>query len=134
MSDTDKPLCVITGVGPGTGSALVRRFAEDYRVIMIARDAERLAALSAEIPGSTALLCDVGDTQALDNTIAEIQSFGNPEVFIHNAVELVNHFTESLTELEQVLCIETTEAIVIPWCSVAAHVDVHSLCFCLNRL
>ena len=31
-------VCVVTGVGPGTGAALVRRFAADcYRVAMLAR-------------------------------------------------------------------------------------------------
>ena len=36
-------VCIITGVGPGTGSALVRRFAaEGYQVAMIARDEQRL--------------------------------------------------------------------------------------------
>jgi len=28
MTDTAKPLALITGVGPGTGAALARRFAE----------------------------------------------------------------------------------------------------------
>ena len=42
-----KPLAVITGVGPGTGSALVRRFHQGgYRVAMLARSAERLQALA----------------------------------------------------------------------------------------
>ena len=37
-------VCLITGVGPGTGSALVRRFAEGgYSVAMLARNEERLA-------------------------------------------------------------------------------------------
>src|SRR4030095_10894356 len=36
-------VCVVTGVGPGTGAALVRRFADDgYRVAMLARDRVRL--------------------------------------------------------------------------------------------
>ena len=39
-----KPLALVTGVGPGTGAAVVRRFAEGgYRVAMLARDADRLA-------------------------------------------------------------------------------------------
>lgn len=36
-----QPLAVITGVGPGTGSALVRRFsAGGFQVAMLARDAD----------------------------------------------------------------------------------------------
>ncbi len=34
-----KPICLITGVGDGTGSASARRFAQgDYQVAMLARD------------------------------------------------------------------------------------------------
>ena len=33
-------VCLITGVGPGTGAACARRFAEGYRVAMLARNAE----------------------------------------------------------------------------------------------
>ena len=48
MSTTQQPLALITGVGPGVGTSLVRRFAEaGYRVAMIARDAQRLAELEA---------------------------------------------------------------------------------------
>lgn len=42
MTDTIKPLALVTGVGPGTGAATVRRFAEGgYRVAMLARDARQ---------------------------------------------------------------------------------------------
>ena len=51
--NTTKPLALVTGVGPGTGAAVARRFAQGgYRVAMLARDAERLAALQREIPDS----------------------------------------------------------------------------------
>ena len=44
--------CLITGVGPGTGTALVRRFAEAYEIAMIAREADRLAELERSVPGT----------------------------------------------------------------------------------
>ena len=48
-----KPLALVTGVGPGTGAAIARRFAEGgYRVAMLARDADRFAALEKEIADS----------------------------------------------------------------------------------
>jgi NAD(P)-dependent dehydrogenase (short-subunit alcohol dehydrogenase family) len=79
-----KPLALVTGVGPGTGAAVARRFAEGgYRVAMLARDAERLAALEAEIPDSIAVPCDVSDAEALARAIAHV---GPPQVVIHNAV------------------------------------------------
>lgn len=83
MSNT-KPLALVTGVGPGTGGAVVRRFAEGgYRVAMLARDADRLAALANEIPDTIALPCDVSDVDALKQAI---DSVGAPKVVVHNAV------------------------------------------------
>lgn len=80
----EKPLALVTGVGPGTGSALVRRFAEGgYRVAMMARDADRLAALAADVPEAFAVPCDVTDTEALKAALARI---GAPKVVVHNAV------------------------------------------------
>ncbi|MEM9005779.1 MAG: SDR family NAD(P)-dependent oxidoreductase [Cyanobacteria bacterium P01_F01_bin.86] len=41
-----KPLCLITGVGDGTGAAIARRFAQGgYRVAMMARSRDRLQML-----------------------------------------------------------------------------------------
>ena len=85
MTDiVQKPLALVTGVGPGTGSAVVRRFAQGgYRVAMVARDAARLHALAAEVPDSIAEPCDVTDADALAALIARI---GAPQVVVHNAV------------------------------------------------
>ena len=83
-----EPVCIVSGVGPGTGAALSRRFAEGgYRVAMLARSAERLASLESEIPGATGFVCDVSDEAAVNSTVAAIkQRFGAPGVLIHNAV------------------------------------------------
>lgn len=83
-----KPLAIITGVGPGTGSAMVRRFAAGgYQVAMIARDVARLDALAAELPDAFAVPCDVTDTPALLAALEAIKArAGVPAVVIHNAV------------------------------------------------
>jgi short-subunit dehydrogenase len=48
----DKPVVVVTGVGPGTGAAIARRFAHGgYAVAMLARNRDRLTLLEREIPG-----------------------------------------------------------------------------------
>lgn len=81
---SEQPLALITGVGPGVGTSLVRRFAEaGYRVAMVARDVDRLVQLEAEVPGAFAMPCDVTDTQALKQVIDKI---GAPKVVVHNAV------------------------------------------------
>ena len=84
----DDAVCLITGVGPGTGTALARRFASGgYRVAMLARNAERLAALEGELAGSRAFACDVGDPAALARVLDDVRrTLGAPQVVIHNAV------------------------------------------------
>ena len=81
-----RELCVITGVGPGTGTALVRRFSERYRVVMVARDEERLQSLARDIPDSIPLRCDLEDTDALQAAVERIRELGAPRVLVHNAV------------------------------------------------
>ncbi len=83
-----KPLVIITGVGPGTGSAMGRRFHDGgYKVAMLARTAERLADLESELPNAFAVPCDVADPVALAAALEGIeQRAGAPKVVIHNAV------------------------------------------------
>ncbi|OJU31025.1 MAG: short-chain dehydrogenase [Alphaproteobacteria bacterium 65-37] len=83
-----RPLALVTGVGPGTGSAIVRRLAAGgYSVAMLARDAERLASLEREVADTKAYPCDVTDIEQLDRTVAAVQhDLGSPVVFVHNAV------------------------------------------------
>ena len=83
-----KPLAIVTGVGPGTGSSIVRRFAaHGYRVAMLARNFDRLAALAQEIPDAVAVPVDVSDAGALIAAVEDlIVRFGTPKVVVHNAV------------------------------------------------
>ena len=83
-----EPVCVVTGVGPGTGSALARRFTEGgYRVALLARARKRLAALEQELPGAKAYPCDVSDPTQVEQ-IADLieRDLGQPSVLVHNAV------------------------------------------------
>jgi len=83
-----KKSCLITGVGPGTGAALVRRFvAGGYVVGMLARDAERLDALAGEFADAHAFVCDVSDTEALHSAFHAVKTqLGSPDIIVHNAV------------------------------------------------
>ena len=82
------PVCLISGVGPGTGAALSRRFAAgDYRVAMLARNQDRLTQLENEIGGSAGYVCDVSDEAAVNAVVARVkEEMGAPEILIHNAV------------------------------------------------
>src|ERR1700745_3048017 len=87
-NSTNRPLALITGVGPGTGAAVARRFsAGGYGVAMLARNGERLATLEREIANAKGYPCDVTDEVQLDAVIAAVQAeLGAPSVLIHNAV------------------------------------------------
>jgi NADP-dependent 3-hydroxy acid dehydrogenase YdfG len=80
---------LVTGVGPGTGLATVRRFAAGgYSVAMIARNTDRLRAIQDEIPNSRAFAADVADEHRFAQTLDTIYAdFGAPDVVVHNAVQ-----------------------------------------------
>jgi len=85
---TQKKVCLVTGVGDGTGASIVRRFAkEGYRVAMLARNMERLAKLEKELPGSKAFAFDLADLDRLVEVCRQVQTeLGAPHVIVHNAV------------------------------------------------
>jgi NAD(P)-dependent dehydrogenase (short-subunit alcohol dehydrogenase family) len=82
------PVALVTGVGPGTGAAISRRFSlGGYRVAMLARTRERLDSLQREIPNARGYRCDVTEETQLDSVIEAVRrDLGPPKVFIHNAV------------------------------------------------
>lgn len=82
------PICLISGVGPGTGTALARRFTEGgYRVALLARNEERLAALETELENAKAYRCDVSDPKQVEAIASGVErDLGSPSVLVHNAV------------------------------------------------
>lgn len=84
-----RKVCLVTGVGPGTGAAIARRFAADgsYQVAMLARKAERLAAIAADTANAYSYPCDVTDAAALEAVVGQVTAhLGAPDVVVHNAV------------------------------------------------
>ena len=84
----EERVCLVTGVGPGTGTALVRRFVSGgYRVAMLARNEERLRDLASSLDGAYTYPCDVADEGALSETHARVKAeLGSPSIAVHNAV------------------------------------------------
>lgn len=107
-----KPICLITGVGEGTGGEIARRFAQGgYQVAMIARNCDRLQRYEREIPHTKAYPCNVGDIETLLTTLETIRSeMGHPSILIHNAVRATfGTFLEANPEhLEQNFRVNTT--------------------------
>ena len=82
---------IITGVGPGLGAALARRFAsEDFRVALVARSPAVIEAVSGEISaaGSSALgvIADVSRPAEVAAAVTRVRvELGPVGVLIHNA-------------------------------------------------
>ena len=91
----DAPLCLVAGVGPGIGAAVVRKFAsQGYIVLMLARTEPFLTSLSASLlrlsPPSFAFPfpCDLTSSASLDSAFSLIAARfpSSPlSVFIFNA-------------------------------------------------
>jgi NAD(P)-dependent dehydrogenase (short-subunit alcohol dehydrogenase family) len=84
------PVVVVTGVGPGLGASLARRFARAYAVALLARKADHLKELAREIRQSGAAVldvsCDVTDRVQLVEAFRAIRTgLGDPEVLLYNA-------------------------------------------------
>jgi NAD(P)-dependent dehydrogenase (short-subunit alcohol dehydrogenase family) len=85
---SEKPIAIVTGVGPGTGSAIVRRFSKGgCRVIALARSPDLVRALERELSDTHAMICDVSSESQVAKTAAEIRKLhGSPNILVHNAV------------------------------------------------
>ena len=83
-----KKVCLIAGVGPGTGRECASRFSRGgYQVAMLARDKKRLNSLEKEIKDSHGYECDVSDLDQLVATLKQVaKDLGDPTILIHNAV------------------------------------------------
>jgi 3-oxoacyl-[acyl-carrier protein] reductase len=91
--------CVVTGATRGIGLASVRMLvAEGARVLLVARDAEELERVSAEVGGDAAFaaadITDPGDDERV--VAACVERFGSVDVLVNNAG---TSFVRSLEEL-----------------------------------
>ena len=87
MGNDASPVCVVTGVGPGTGAALVRRFAAGgHRVAMLARSTASLEPLERTVAAAKGYPTDVTEPEAVRETFARIRrELGPVRVLLNNA-------------------------------------------------
>lgn len=84
-------VCIVVGVGPGIGLAVAKRFArEGYAVGMVARHADRLDALAAEVERAggraSAIQADAADSVSLGAALDRLRAeLGDAGVLVYNA-------------------------------------------------
>lgn len=87
----EKRVAIVTGGSRGIGQAIVKKLAQDgLHVVAIARNAEKLNAVVAEVAASggsaEAVVCDVADSQALAEAIEKTaEKHGRIDVLVNNA-------------------------------------------------
>jgi len=86
MAEPIYQTALIVGAGDGISAALARLFAaEGMQIALAARNADKLAALSAET-GATPFACDASDSAQVARLFAEVESsVGAPDVVVYNA-------------------------------------------------
>jgi NADP-dependent 3-hydroxy acid dehydrogenase YdfG len=93
-------VAVITGASSGIGEATTRALARDgYRVALLARRADRIEAIAAEIGGgAVAVEADVTDRDSLQAVAGRVQNeLGGADVLVNNAgLMLLGPFSSEL--------------------------------------
>lgn len=78
-------MALVVEVGRATGEAVCRQWSDRYKLILIARSKEVIAALADELPDAHALRCDVANRHAWGTTLRRILAeFGQPKRILIN--------------------------------------------------
>ncbi|WP_375419257.1 SDR family oxidoreductase [uncultured Hymenobacter sp.] len=139
---------LITGGGTGVGLAAGKLFSEKgNHVILVARNAERLAREAAKLPNTTAIACDLADEQDVRRLVRRVKQehgdlnvlllnagvanhyplFGGEDAFAHSKQEMITNYHSAVLltqELEPLLREKSEAAIIITTSGVALVPDL----------
>src|SRR5208282_3155586 len=81
--------CIVVGVGEGLGAALARRFAEGYKIALIARSPEVIRRTAEQITGTGGVALPVESDATIETDVAAsyeriVRELGAVEILIYN--------------------------------------------------
>jgi NADP-dependent 3-hydroxy acid dehydrogenase YdfG len=93
---------IITGASEGLGAATARVFAaHGARIALVARSAERLSRLAAELPGSLAVPTDMRDAPAVARMAAAVHAhYGRVDLLVNNAGQGMHGYVEHVARAD----------------------------------
>ena len=108
----DGKIAIVTGASSGLGARFARVLhAAGATVVLTARRLDRLETLSAELPGSLPVQCDVADeTQRISLIHTVMQTYGRIDILVNNAgiTHKVPIETETIDQFREVMEVNTT--------------------------
>jgi len=108
----DGKIAIVTGASSGLGARFARvLYAAGATVVLTARRLDRLETLSAELPGSLPVQCDVADeTQRISLINTVMQTYGRIDILVNNAgiTHKVPIETETIDQFREVMEVNTT--------------------------
>ena len=105
MTTLDGERIVVTGASRGLGRSMAERFSEEgARVVLTARDEDRLEAVAGDLPGESLVApADVRDADAVRRVLERtVDEFGGVDTLVNNAGVSLLGMQDDRTELTDV--------------------------------